>query len=138
MHRRAWDRRTPWLLVLGAVALCCVPLVAHHSFAVIYLETDTIQVEGDVIEFQFKNPHSWVYVQGQDAFSREVKTWAAEWGSTSALDRSGITKNTLRVGDSVHIWASPNKNPSDNRIRLKKIERRGDGWSWGQRGRQDR
>jgi hypothetical protein len=42
------------------------------------------------------------------------------------------------VGDSVHIWVSPNKNPSDNRIRLKRLERRSDGWWWGQSGLESR
>jgi len=31
----------------------------------------------------------------------------------------------------VRIWASPNRNPNDNRIRLKRIERRSDHWKWG-------
>ena len=40
-----------------------------------------------------------------------------------------------RVGDPVRVWASPNKNPTDNRVRLKRIERTSDGWKWqGNRG----
>jgi hypothetical protein len=91
-------------LVLGGVAILCVPLLGHHSFAVYYIEADTIEVEGDIVEFQ----------------------------------RAGISKDTLRAGDSVRIWASPNKNPSDNRVRLKRIERRSDGWQWGQNRRDSR
>ena len=123
-------------LVLGAAALLCAPLLAHHSFALFYLEQDTIEVEGDVVEFQFKNPHAWIHVQGQETagFGR-TKIYAAEWQSTSRLDRDGITKNTLHIGDSVRIWASPNRDPNDNRIRLKRIERRADGWKWAAGGR---
>jgi uncharacterized protein DUF6152 len=129
--------RSWWALVLGALAIVSVPLLGHHSFAVYYLESDTIEIEGDVVEFQYKNPHAWVQVVGEEAFGRR-KAYAAEWTSVSQLERAGITKDTLHVGDGVRIWASPNKNPTDNRVRLKRIERRSDGWKWGQNGRQTR
>jgi Family of unknown function (DUF6152) len=118
-----------WALVLGGTLLLSALLLGHHTFSAYYLEEDTIEVEGDIVEFQYRNPHSWVHIQSEDAFGRP-KTYAAEWGGTSQLERDGITKNTLRVGDSVRIWASPSRNPNDNRIRLKRIERRADGWQW--------
>ena len=34
------------------------------------------------------------------------------------------------AGDMLRIWVSPNRNPNDNRVRLKRIERRSDGWKW--------
>jgi hypothetical protein len=111
------------------IAGCCVVLTlglatgvrAHHSFGEFYLESDTIEIEGQVVEFQYKNPHSWVHVDGQDPFGRRM-VYAAEWGSVSGLERQGILKNTLKVGDRVRVWASPNRNPSDNRVRLKRIQ----------------
>ena len=130
--------RSWWALVLGGVAILCVPLLGHHSFAVYYLEADTIEVEGDVVEFQYKNPHSWVHIVGQEGPFGRRKAYAAEWGSTSALERNGITKLTLHAGDSVHIWAAPSRDPNDNRIRLKRIERPSDGWRWGQNRRESR
>ena len=120
-----------WALVLVGVMTLGAPLLGHHSFAAMYLEQDTIEVEGDVVEFQYKNPHSWIFVSGQEAFGK-AKIFAAEWASTSRLDRDGITRETLHVGDNVRIWASPGRDPNDNRIRLKRIERRSDGWRWGQ------
>ena len=119
-----------------AVVLGGVPLLAHHSFATLYLEQDTIEVEGDVIEFQYQNPHAWVHILGRDPFGRE-RHYAAEWASRSRLERDGIKKDTLRAGDTVRIWASPNRNPTDDRIRLKRIERRRDRWQWGQQNRQE-
>ena len=56
------------------------PLLAHHSFAVTYLEADTVEIEGDVVEFQYKNPHSVIFVQGTEGFGRS-KLYAAEWVS---------------------------------------------------------
>lgn len=130
--------RSWWMLVLGAFVIASVPLRGHHSFAGMYLEDDTIEIEGDVVEFQYRNPHSWIQVLGEERFGTSPKPYAVEWASTSRLERDGITKSTLHVGDTVRIWASPNRDPHDNRVRLKRIERRSDGWQWGQRGRETR
>jgi hypothetical protein len=125
------SRVRTWLLVGIGVATFCAPAQGHHSFAEYYLEADTIEIEGEILEFQYKNPHSWIYVMGQEPLGGGRKPYAAEWASVSRLERDGITAKTLRPGDVVRIWASPNRNPNDNRIRLKRIERRADHWTWG-------
>ncbi len=132
-----------WLIrcALAGIAIGIVvsalraPLMAHHSFAVYYIEADTIEIDGDVVEFQYRNPHAWIFVRGTEAGFGQPKIYAAEWVSTSQLDRNGIDKKFFKLGDALRIWASPNKNPSDNRVRLKRMERRSDGWKWtGNRG----
>ena len=90
---------------------------AHHSFGAVYLESDSVEIDGTIVEFQYKNPHTWIHVRG------------SEWVSTSQLERQGIDKTTLKPGDQVRIWGSPSKNPSDNRMHLKRIAR-SDGWEW--------
>ena len=79
---------------------------------------------------QYRNPHAWIFVQGTERPGDQPKIYAAEWVSVSQLDRAGIPKNFFKPGDSLRIWASPNKNPTDNRVRLKRMERRSDGWRW--------
>ena len=61
------------MLVVAVVSLS-TPLVGHHSFAEFYLEEDTIEVEGEILEVQYKNPHSWIHVQGEDAFGGRKST----------------------------------------------------------------
>ena len=114
--------------VCGVCALLCTPLVAHHSFGDMYLESDSVEIEGTIVEFQYKNPHAWVFVEAPDPFGQE-KIYGAEWVSTSQLERSGITKNTLKAGDSVRIWGSPSKRPTETKIHLKRMQR-SDGWEW--------
>ena len=119
------------LALAVAAGVVTAPVLAHHSFAVYYLEADTIELEGDVVEFQYRNPHAWIFVQAAERGFGASKVYAAEWVSTSQLERNGIDKRFFKPGDAVRIWASPNKNPIDNRVRLKRIERRSDGWKWG-------
>jgi hypothetical protein len=108
--------------------------IAHHSFGAVYLESDNIEVDGNIVEFQYKNPHSWVHVRGSERGGLdEEHVYSAEWVSTSQLETEGITKTTLKPGDKVRIWGAPSKNPSEYRMHLKRMER-SDGWQW--RGRQ--
>src|SRR5689334_25262654 len=115
----------------GCLIAATARAVAHHSFAVAYVARDTIEIGGDVVEFQYKSPHAWVFVQGTEKGGLGGdKIYAAEWVSTSQLDRNNIAKLWFKPGDRVRVWASPNKNPADNRVRLKRIERKSDGWKW--------
>jgi len=109
------------MLVTCALSAASLPARAHHSFGEYYLESDTLEIEGQVVEFQYKNPHSWIHVAGQDPFGRQA-VYAAEWGSVSGLERQGVLKNSVKVGDRVRLWVSPNRNPNDNRVRLKRIQ----------------
>ena len=65
-HDGRWSRCA---VVLGAASWRSRPPARwrHHSFAAYYIEADTIEVEGDVVEFQYKNPHSWIHVIGQES-----------------------------------------------------------------------
>ena len=112
-----------------AILLAAVPVAGHHSFAAYYFEDQSIQIDGNVVEVQFKAPHTWVHVNSRDASGTE-KRYAAEWANPSRLERDGMTKDTLKVSDFVRIWGSPSRDPNDGRIHLKRIVRPSDGWEW--------
>ena len=127
-----------WLTLTLAAALLALAgdrLGAHHSFAATYLEDDSIEIAGTVVEFRYENPHSWLFVNGSEVNGPGgVKIYAAEWVGTAQLERQDIEKDTLKPGDRVRVWGSPAKNLSEAKLHLKRIER-SDGWSW--RGRQN-
>jgi hypothetical protein len=118
-------------LAIGVLVMLglSVSIGGHHSFAAYYFEDQSIQIEGDIVEVQFKAPHTWVHVNTRDDSGRE-KRYAAEWANPSRLERDGMTKDTLKVSDFVRIWGSPSRNPDDGRIHLKRILRPSDGWEW--------
>ena len=106
-----------------------IPVYAHHSFAAEYLESQSMSIEGDVREFQFRNPHAVLLVDARDAGGR-VQVYAAEWAGAGRLGRMGIDTTTLKPGDHVIVTGSPGRNPSEYRIHLRQIQRPSDGWSW--------
>lgn len=118
-------------LTIGVLAVLGFSVAAsgHHSFAAYYFEDQSIQIEGEIVEVQFKAPHTWVHVNTRDASGSE-RRYAAEWANPSRLERDGMTKDTLKVSDVVRIWGSPSRDPQDGRIHLKRIVRPSDGWEW--------
>ena len=71
-------------IVIGLL-FAAVPSFAHHSFAATYLEGEKMTVEADVVQFLFRNPHSFLQLTSKDAKSGEPITWAVEWGGGGQL-----------------------------------------------------
>src|SRR5215467_13481880 len=96
--------RTKLLVVLTAllgIVLTSSPAFAHHSFACCYLEDQNSRIEGTLVEFDYRSPHSFVIVDATDPKTGEAARWAVEWRSGSRLGREGVSKETLKPGDHV-------------------------------------
>lgn len=116
------------LFALGALAISA-RAYAHHSFAATYFVDQTVTVNGSVKEFLWRNPHSFIKVEGPDAKS-EMQMWSIEWGGGAQLSQSRVTRDTLKPGDKVVITGNPGRDASEHRIRIKSIARPSDGWKW--------
>jgi hypothetical protein len=122
-------RSTLFALLVAGAAAASVPLSAHHSFPAHYLEEQSVTVEGDLVEFEYKSPHAWVHVMTRDPNGQPQK-FSAEWAGPARLGQRGITADTLKPGDRVIITGAPGRNAGERRIHLKTIERPADGWAW--------
>ena len=112
--------------------LSCATAYAHHSFASTYDESKKISVEGKLVQFLFRNPHSFVHVLAPDE-DGTMQRWAIEWGGAGQLGGQGITRETLKPGDKVVITGNPGRNPADHRVRMVTLRRLSDGFVWGQK-----
>ncbi len=117
------------LLVAGACALG-TKAYAHHSFAATYLEDQSVTIEGELVQFLFRNPHSFVHVMVKDKDGQMVR-YAIEWGGAGQLGGQGVTRETLKPGDVVVISGAPGRNPADHRVRMVSLRRPKDGFGWG-------
>jgi hypothetical protein len=117
-------------LVFAGVTVLGVNAYAHHSFASTYQEGQKMTIEGDVVQFLYRNPHSFLHVEAKDEKGNVVR-WAVEWGGGGQLGSKGITRDTLKPGDHVIVVGSPGRNPDDHRMRMINITRPSDGWKWG-------
>jgi hypothetical protein len=118
-------------VVLFVILLACsVPAYSHHSFAGAYFESDSVTIDGDVVEFVYRAPHAWLYVMAPDSQGRPQR-YGAEWASPSRLERDGVAKDTFQAGDQVSITGSPGRSDRERAIHLKKVTRFSRGrWSW--------
>lgn len=124
--------RARFLVFALTLVAAASPVRAHHSFAATYDEGKTVKIEGRLVQFQFRNPHSFVYVTAPDP-AGQMQRWTVEWGGGGQLDSQGITRETLRPGDHIVITGNPGRNPADYRVRLVTLLRPSDGFGWGQR-----
>ena len=120
------------VLLIAAAALMVpgIQLYAHHSFAATYFEDKQQTIEGDLVQFLFRNPHSFVHSEAKDEKGQVVR-WAVEWGGGGQLGRNGITSETLKAGDHVVIVGNPRRDPSDHRLRMVRLKRTSDNFCWG-------
>ena len=117
------------LLSVGALSFSS-GAYAHHSFAATYLEDQSVTVEGELVQFLFRNPHSFVHVMVKEKDGTMTR-YAVEWGGTGQLAGQGVTRETLKPGDHVIIVGSPGRNPADHRVRMVSLRRPSDGFGWG-------
>lgn len=120
--------RTLWILVIGTLSV--IPVAAHHSFASFYFEEQSVTVQGAVVEYQYRNPHTWLMFDVTET-NGERHTYSAEWSNPNRLRQQGVTAQTFKPGDVVIVTGSPGRVASEYRLHLKQISRPADGWSWG-------
>ena len=125
-------KRISMLLGLSLGALSALPTAAHHSFSAVYQAGETVQIEGKLVQFQFRNPHSVLHVLVPDD-SGGTTRWAIEWQGASQLGARGVTAQTLRPGDPVIVTGTPGRVAEEHRMLLVTIKRTTDGFGWGNR-----
>jgi len=115
--------------VLTGALLCGGRVYAHHSFASTYLENKQLSIEGELLQFAYRNPHALLQIMAPDA-NRQMQRWTVEWEARGALDHQGISSMTLKPGDRIVITGNPGRNPGDYWLRALTISRPKDGWKW--------
>src|SRR5678815_2877686 len=110
------------LVVVAMTALLGAALSAHHSFAGTYVEGQLMKIEGTVVEFNVRNPHSFIVLAVKDKDGNVTK-WGGEWGSVTQLSQGGVDRFTLQVGDHLIIEGAPPRDSSDKKVLVRKVSR---------------
>ena len=124
--------KSKWLASLVACALFSGgTLLAHHSFAGTYVEDKLMTIEGVLVEFNIRNPHSYVLVEVTEKDGKTKTKWGCEWGGVTQLTESNVNRFTLKSGDKVIITGAPGRDPADHRLLLRSLDRPADKYHWG-------
>jgi Family of unknown function (DUF6152) len=101
-------------LVSAGLVVAGVSLLAHHSEAAEYDANKPVRVTGVVKKVEWTNPHIWFYVDGKDEVSGLAAVWGFSGAAPNGLRRRGITKESLKVGDTVKVQGIRAKDGSAN------------------------
>jgi hypothetical protein len=92
-------------LVFLVTALLLLPLLAgstyaHHGFVSWFDMSHSVTVKGTVTNFDWTNPHAYIYFDVKDE-KGAVEKWSAELGALGMLARAGWKRDTLKPGDEI-------------------------------------
>ena len=96
------------LLSLAITLFSLLPsaATAHHSAALFYSMGDRISLQGEVISFNFRNPHAILELQVTDENGTTVR-WTCETSAPSALRRRGWSQESITRGEFVTLDGVP-------------------------------
>jgi len=83
-----------------------VPLSAHHGTATSYDQKKLVPVQGTVVQFLWRNPHSALFLETKDE-NGKVGNFSVEMFSPGLMVKQGYTRNSFKAGDQVVIEVHP-------------------------------
>ena len=120
-------------VIVVAAVLIAAAAYAHHSFAGTYVEGKLVKLEGEVVEFNIRNPHSFIVIEVTEKDGKKVR-WGGEWGGVTQLSQGGVNRFTLEVGDHLIMEGAPPRDSLDKKILVRKVWRPAtkekEAWEW--------
>jgi len=104
----------PRILPLAFILIVALtaPMLAHHSVSAEFDSTKPVTLTGTVTNVDWMNPHTYVFVDVNDASAGKARTWACELTSPNELARRGFTRGSIKVGMSVRVTGTRAKDGS--------------------------
>ena len=101
------------LIAVSLYAFTIFPLQAHHSFSSSFDRAQPVTVSGTITRVEWKNPHIWFFVDVKNP-DGSVTNWGFEGNPPGTLQRLGITKDRLKVGETVTVEGFRTRDGTEN------------------------
>ena len=102
-----WITSLAAVVVLGLV-ITGLPVEAHHNSAPFYDDTQEVEVVGTVLRFNFRNPHSFIFIEAENE-DGEMEEWEVEMGAAVTMSRRGWSPETIKAGDPIRAVGQPSR-----------------------------
>jgi hypothetical protein len=93
----------PWCLAYTVLAAAAAS--AHHSFAPHFDIDKPVDIAGTVIEYEARNPHSYLHIAAVDE-NGKTQEYVCESHGVTQLTRNGITPEMLKPGTELRVDGS--------------------------------
>ena len=94
-------RFSQWLVA----ALAAPAALAHHSFAPHFDIDKPVDISGTVIEYEARNPHSYLHIAAVDE-NGKTQEYVCESHGFTQLSRNGLTPEMLKPGTALRVDGS--------------------------------
>ena len=95
------------------IALASIPVRAHHSVSAWFDTTSMTEIEGEVTDFRWQNPHVVFTLKVTDSGGTSA-LWDIETLSISGISRWGLTQDLFSVGDHLRVAGNPARRSANN------------------------
>jgi hypothetical protein len=101
------------LKVVASVAMVILSARAHHAYTAEFDTSKPVKLTGVLTRVEWTNPHIWLYLDVRDENGR-VTNWGFSASPPGMLQRRGITRNQLKLGEVLTITGHRAKDGSNN------------------------
>ena len=98
---------------LALLALTAAAALAHHAYTAEFDTTKPVKLTGALSKIEWTNPHIWIYLDVKDGDGK-VTTWGFSASPPGMLQRRGIAKNSVKLGEVLTISGHRAKDGSNN------------------------
>ena len=107
MGRYRTDETISRLSVLAVALLLPLAAAGHHSFPEHFNTSQIAEIEGEVTDVQWSNPHVSFTMRTADG-----EIWKIESNSIRGLERRQISRDVIRVGNRFRLAGFPARDDS--------------------------
>lgn len=100
-------------LVAAALLLAASAASAHHAYTAEFDTQKPVKLTGVLTRVEWANPHIWIYLDVKDD-KGNVTNWGFSASPPGMLTRRGITRDSLKIGETLTISGHRARDGSNN------------------------
>jgi hypothetical protein len=100
-------------ILTSSFLFCSVAAFAHHAYTAEFDLSKPVKMTGVLTKVEWSNPHIWIYLDVKDD-KGNVSNWGFSASPPGMLQRRGITKSSLKLGEVLTISGHRAKDGSNN------------------------
>jgi hypothetical protein len=98
---------------IAAAFLLAAAVYAHHAYTAEFDTQKPVKLTGVLTKLEWSNPHIWLYLDVNDE-KGNVTNWGFSASPPGMLQRRGITRDSLKIGETLTISGHRARDGSNN------------------------